>query len=132
VRNDAFHAYADGVEFFSDLTGVGIGNWKSGTTATYSFLTPVTTLKFTDSGRGEVEVDTLVVAPAPVPEPGTLLLLGFGVASMALFFYKLSMARSIGCACLLWILMPGTVFFKCKESIISGLVFILQLITPFP
>jgi hypothetical protein len=69
---DAFHAFADHTLFFSRQCGA----WSSGNSGTIYFQSPVTTLKFTDSCLGEIEVDNLIVTP--VPEPATVFLLGLG------------------------------------------------------
>ncbi|MFZ0033731.1 MAG: PEP-CTERM sorting domain-containing protein [Sedimentisphaerales bacterium] len=75
VIASAFDAYADDVEIFSHkhrLCG-------SGTTETFFFDTPVTTLKFRGScSHSEFGVDDLTVTPflEPVPEPATVTLLG--------------------------------------------------------
>jgi hypothetical protein len=76
VESDAFHAYADGVEFFSQ----GYGVWSWGSTGPIAFASPVTTLRFTDSWLGEIEVDNLEVAP--VPEASTLMLFGSGLSGL--------------------------------------------------
>lgn len=78
VELNAFHAFADDVEFFSE----GWGWWSSGNSGTISFGSPVTTLKFTDSNVWEIEVDNLAVTP--LPEPATVSMLGGGGALMTL------------------------------------------------
>jgi hypothetical protein len=81
VELDDFHAYADGVEFFNTGWEWGpFGSWTSGHTGPYVFATPVTTLRFSNSWFGEIEVDNLDVTP--VPEPTTMLLLGFGLLGL--------------------------------------------------
>lgn len=80
VRLDAFHAYADGVEIFSSP---GWDCWTWGNSGIISFDSPVTTLKFSDSYLGEIEVDDLIVTTA-VPEPATISLLGLAAAVLAL------------------------------------------------
>lgn len=76
VELNAFHAFADDVEFFSE------GWWSSGSSGTISFDSPVTTLKFTDSNVWEIEVDNLAVTP--LPKPATVSMLGIGGALMTL------------------------------------------------
>lgn len=67
-----FHAYADDAEIFNQ----GWSCWNSGSSGTIYFDSPVTTLEFTGSCLGEIEVDNLIVSPAPEPATIVLLLLG--------------------------------------------------------
>lgn len=80
MEADAFHAYADGTEFFSKSYSL----YKSGNTGTIVFMTPVTTLKFSDSIIGEVEIDNLTVTSVtqvtPIPAPGALILGSIGAS----------------------------------------------------
>ena len=73
VQLDSFYAEADGVEIFS----AGWDLWDYGNSGTINFASPVTTLMFSNSGLGEIEVDNLTVKPIPVP--GAILLGGIGV-----------------------------------------------------
>jgi len=75
VEADAFHAYADGGEFFS----AGFGAWSSGSSGTINFGSPVTTLRFTNSRLGEIQVDNLSVT-STIPAPGAILLGSIGVS----------------------------------------------------
>lgn len=68
----SFHAYADGVEFFSTRWHC----WESGNSGTIFFNSPITTLNFRNSCFGQIQLDNLMITP--VPEPATLLLLGLG------------------------------------------------------
>jgi len=76
IALNAFHAYADGVEIFSSP---GWRFWSRGSSGTIHFDSPVTTLRFSDSWIGEIEVDNLIVSPVShSPEPATIVLLGLG------------------------------------------------------
>jgi hypothetical protein len=75
----AFYAYADGTEIFEHKFSL----LSSGTTQTFFFNTPVTTLKFKGSRPSfEIQIDNLIVTPfhavEPIPEPATITLLGLG------------------------------------------------------
>ena len=72
----SFHVYADGEKIFSERWHF----WSSDNSGTFYFDSPVTTLKFSNSCFGEIEVDNLAVAP--VPEPSTLLLLALGTVML--------------------------------------------------
>jgi len=72
---DAFHAYADGVQFFSHVSADHPGAY--GNTGPYVFASPVTTLLFTDSSNGAIGIDNLTVTP--IPAPGAVLLGSIGV-----------------------------------------------------
>jgi hypothetical protein len=80
VEASAFYAYADDTEIFNHEFRL----WSSGTTETFSFDTPVTTLKFEGSCLSfEIQIDNLTVTPFvnitdPIPEPATIALLGLG------------------------------------------------------
>jgi hypothetical protein len=78
VRFNAFHAYADDTEIFSSE---GWDWWTSGNSGIINLLginpDGVTTLRFSDSCLGEIEVDNLAVT-THVPEPATIVLLGLG------------------------------------------------------
>ena len=63
VENNSFHAYADDVEIFSGQWD----HWNWGNSGTISFQSPVTTLKFSDSGVGNIGVDNLTVVSVPEP-----------------------------------------------------------------
>ncbi len=77
VRLNAFHAYADGVEIFSS-PGWDCWTWGNSGIIDLLGINPdgITTLKFSDSYLGEIEVDNLIVTTA-IPEPATISLLGF-------------------------------------------------------
>ena len=68
----SFTAFADGQEILTE----SLHCWSSDNSGTIYFDSPVTTLQFTDSCIGIIELDNLMVTP--VPEPVTLLLLGLG------------------------------------------------------
>jgi hypothetical protein len=79
VEASAFYAYADDTEIFRHKFSL----WSSGTTETFLFDTPVTTLKFRGSRPSfEIQIDNLTVTPSniiePIPEPATIALLGLG------------------------------------------------------
>lgn len=79
IEASAFYAYADDAEIFRHKFGL----WSSGTTETFLFDTPVTTLKFRGSRIGlEIQIDNLTVTPLnavePIPEPATVAMLGLG------------------------------------------------------
>jgi len=68
----SFTAFADGQEILSESWHC----WSSDNSGTIYFDSPVTTLEFTDSCIGIIELDNLTVTP--IPEPTTFLLLGLG------------------------------------------------------
>lgn len=68
----SFYAYGDGEEIFRD----GWRCWGSDNSGTIYFDSPVTTLQFSNTWFGEIEMDNLTVTP--VPEPATVLLVGLG------------------------------------------------------
>lgn len=72
-----FVARADGVEIFNS----GYVAYSSGTFS-IEFDAPVQTLRFHDSGLGEVEIDNLDVTAVPIP--GAALLLGSGILLLGL------------------------------------------------
>jgi len=68
----SFTAFADGQEILRESWHC----WFSDNSGTIYFDSPVTTLQFTDSCIGIIELDNLTVTP--VPEPTTFLLLSLG------------------------------------------------------
>ncbi len=72
----SFTAFADGQEILRESWRC----WFSDNSGTIYFDSPVTTLQFTDSCIGIIELDNLVVTHAP--EPTTLLLLGLGAVML--------------------------------------------------
>jgi hypothetical protein len=78
---DAFNAYADGTLFFNKDFSWSLV--REGNSGLITFLSPISVLMFTDSGRGAIGIDNLTVNAAAVPEPTTLLLLGVGLVGLA-------------------------------------------------
>jgi hypothetical protein len=84
VELDAFHAEADGVEFFQ----AGFGVWSSGSTGTVVFAAPVSTLVFHNTRLGEVQIDNLAVTPVPIPSAIMLGSIGLVAAGYRLRKHK--------------------------------------------
>ena len=74
----SFGAFADDEEFLSKDWHC----WSSDNSGTIYLDPPVTTLKFSGSCFGVIEVDNLAVTR--VPEPATLILLGLGALALRL------------------------------------------------
>ena len=68
----SFYVYGDGEEIFRE----GWRCWGSDNSGTIYFDSPVTTLRFSNTWFGAIEMDNLTVTV--VPEPATVLLLGLG------------------------------------------------------